>query len=526
MSRENTKLMVAGRESTFKLPQAGEHMGDIVAWNLRKVLVDQPTLQALADAHGIDHAALPKIPSHVLTFGRVAKRQSIAPKGILVRPIKGTEANVSAFAIVAETYDGAGRRVGHEQVATIEHHADNDSVSFTADNDAGEAVARQIQETYFGERDKATTIDVSQWLADTFKIACRGFQMKESGGLYWVPTAHAGDLRAIKKLVEGMPTDGGRAECNLIPVHDTDEALEAAQRAARDALVEEIKALAEEIDTFDERTHRKTLADRIEAADLLAARADLYHDTLKMMADDLLGQIGGLRGNIDAMLTGRPTKPIRKANSGEPRGRDSRLPAAGTVLTAKYKGKTIEAVEGADGKFTAKIDGQMAMDGTVPMTFRTLSGVGQFACEHAVNGYVLFGLAKAEDAATKTDDEQPEPQDAQDAGDEAETAPVDAAEAPEAEEEPEPQEEPKAAFTPAEMTAFGRTILLAVSDCGGSAKAKQIASAFGKSTVNVLNSIPRLVAAGLVTLDGNGDAATITMTTLGHENVNAINAAE
>lgn len=531
MSRRNTKLTVAGRESTFKLPQAGAHIGDIVAWNLRKVLVDETTLQRLADDNGLERDALPGMPSHLLTFGRIAKRPTIAPKGVLVRPIKGTEANVSAFAIVEETYDGTGRKVGHNQIASIEYDTDTDRVTHDSVDAKGSEVAGAIEETCRAEFDKATTIDVSGWLADTLKGACRGFVMRESGGLYWVTAEHAADLRSLKRLVESLPTAGGRAEFNLIPVHDTDEALEAAQRAARDALTEEIRALSEEIDTFNDRTHKATLADRIEAADELAARADLYHGTLKMMADDLLGQIAGVKDNVQRMLTGRPVKTARAS---EPRGRDTRLPVAGTVLTASYKGKAITAVEGDDGTFTCTVDGQQAMDGDKPFAFRTLSGVGQFATGHAVNGYLLFGLGATEKAPadepgpatdpttlettddTGANDGVPQPGDEPNCEIPAEVATVT---------EPEPTPEP-VDFTPAALTDFGKSILMVIGDNDGSATAKAIATTLGKSTVNVLNSAKKLVASGLISIEGEGDAATLALTATGHANVKAINDAQ
>jgi hypothetical protein len=510
-----SKITVAGRENTFKLPTAGQHIGDIVAWNLRKVVVDERTLKSLADANGVSHDALPKMPSHALTFSRVAKRPTIAPKGVLVRAIHGTEGNVSAFAIVEETYDGAGRRVGHQQIATIEYDTKSDAISIDASGSSkGAEVAQAIREVYGAETDKCTTLDVSQWLADTLKGACRGFVMRENGGLYWVTAEHAEELRALKKLVEGLTTNQGRAEFNLIPVHDSDEALEAAQRAARDALTEEIRALAEEIDGFNDRTQKRTLEDRIEAADELAARADLYHSTLKMMADDLLGQIGGMRDNIDRMLSGRPLKPVR-----EHRGRDTRLPPKGTVLTAKYKGHAIEAVEADDGTFTCTVDGQQAMDGDAPFKFRTLSGVGQWAVGHAVNGYLLFGLGSDEPVATPAPEPTIETTETE-PGHLETTVEFQPAQVPANDPAPDAQTVPTVA-TP--MTDFGRSILMVIGDNDGSATAKTIATTLGKSTVNVLNSAKKLVASGLVSVSGASDDAVLALLPTGWTEFNTSN---
>jgi Protein of unknown function (DUF2924). len=64
-----------------------------------------------------------------------------------------------------------------------------------------------------------------------------------------------------------------------------------------------------------------------------------------------------------------------------PQGRDSRLPAAGTVLTRKYRGRTIAVIVLEDGGFD--LEGKR---------FPSLTAVAKAVTGSHWNGYLFFGL--------------------------------------------------------------------------------------------------------------------------------------
>lgn len=88
-------------------------------------------------------------------------------------------------------------------------------------------------------------------------------------------------------------------------------------------------------------------------------------------------------------------RPPRRATPGSPFAADPRLPAVGQTITKEWRGKKLEVTVRADG---LEFDGK---------TFRSLSAIASALLGCPANGYLFFGLTKAQTTRATAAAKQP-----------------------------------------------------------------------------------------------------------------------
>jgi hypothetical protein len=113
--------------------------------------------------------------------------------------------------------------------------------------------------------------------------------LRDGGGIYWVPSVYAAELRRLQGAVEKI----GASRVHVLPVHESQDASPALGAIASASLEAELAQLQAEIAAFvsmpPERT--STLPRRLEASAALRERAKLYRSVLAITVTDLDRQL-------------------------------------------------------------------------------------------------------------------------------------------------------------------------------------------------------------------------------------------
>jgi len=275
------------------LNTAGEHLGDLVWWNLADARIPRHVLERVWTGAGLDLALLPEPPSAEKAFKTAARECQVGKPDLLIRLGKDSESEL-VFALVRESRDGQGN-VNHTQETRVTlQRASERLIADDPQHPDVEALLRTFHEL----RHTHTADDVRRALVKALH-AFSAVSLREGGGIYWVPKPFAPQLRRLKDAIEQI----GASRIYLLPVHESDDAAASLGTVARASIEDELVALQEEIRKFQEEPPRaSTLERRLEAFDELRCRASLYRDILNVQVVGLEQSLHGLASTVSSLL--------------------------------------------------------------------------------------------------------------------------------------------------------------------------------------------------------------------------------
>jgi hypothetical protein len=289
------------------LKTGGRHLGDLCFWQLAEASVDRATFEARWEAAGLDKALLPEPPTAEKALKVAAREagvgQQTGQQSRLIRLAVENEENVT-FAVVLEEKHPETGTLTYTQEAKVA--LDRAFGNISSDRPSHEVVQNIM--TRFGKlRDTHTADDVRRTITRTL-ASFSAVTLRESGGVYWVPSPFSGLLRKLQACIQQF----GHSEVYLIPVHDSADANKTLGDVATQALQEELDALKSEVQAFVAQPPERptTLARRFDAFDQLRNRAALYRDILKVQVKDLDSTLDELTTSVETLLA---TKSQQKA---------------------------------------------------------------------------------------------------------------------------------------------------------------------------------------------------------------------
>jgi hypothetical protein len=273
----------------------GVHVGDLVWWSLADADVSRADLEAAWQAAGLDPDLLPEIPTPEKALRTAIRQVQVGAKDQLVRLAhEGADQLVYVVKQEAKTAD---HDTDYATLAKITLDRATGTLRVTGNNDMAGRVQAEFSRmlTTHVSRDVMMTITkcLKRWAA---------VSLRETGGIYWVPTVSAGLVKALQGAVERI----GQSRVYLLPVNDSVDAQRSLGAAAAGSIETELKALQDEIAGFlVEAPRPSTLARRLTAFEELRARADLYRSILGVTLEDLDGQLASMEASVQTMLAGR-----------------------------------------------------------------------------------------------------------------------------------------------------------------------------------------------------------------------------
>lgn len=276
------------------LANGGKHRGDVCFWQLADARVDRATLEALWKDAGLDASLLPDEPTAEKAIKQAARDSAVGHRDRLIRLGLESEAEI-VFAIIREHRDDAGN-VSYHQEARV--HLDRSTEAISSDVSNHEIV-QAVFAGYGVLRSTHTSDDVRRAIVKALG-SWAAVTLREGGGIYFVPSPYAAELRCLKVAIEKL----GTSKVHVLPVHQSADADRALGEIATASLEAELAQLQTEIAAFVSAPPRaSTLERRLDAFETLRDRAKLYRDVLSIQATDLDLQLDRMRGAVEGLLS-------------------------------------------------------------------------------------------------------------------------------------------------------------------------------------------------------------------------------
>ncbi len=281
-------------EIKHALNQGGAHLGDLLWWSLSDAAIDRVSLEWHWAAAGLAPGLLPEPPTSEKAFKLAAREAALGQHDRLIRLSLENQSQI-VFAVVEERKHLEGS-VSYFQETRILLDRATEKVSA---DDSNHDIAKSVSLSYERLRTTHTSDDVRRAVVRTIN-SFAAVALRESGGVYWIPTVYAQQLRQLQSAVEKI----GQSKMYLLPVHDSADAARTLGDAALGSIQAELEQLKAEVDGFVAAPPERpsTLARRFDAYEALRSRAQLYRDVLQVQVADLDQQLDGMTASVEQLL--------------------------------------------------------------------------------------------------------------------------------------------------------------------------------------------------------------------------------
>lgn len=284
----NTYASLRRAQESLRLAPGAQDLGHLLWWQLNGSRINHDELVAAAERHSLAPKVLPAEVKPVQAFRRAWRHAtSKLEDGLMLRPIAETEDEV-VVGLVREKPNEVRRDLDYDVVARIAF----DKVSSKISADAEHSLIEQIRDLYRHHL-AHTTEDIRSMMTSFLGEA--GVSLRDSGGVYFVPAAHTGQLEALCRVVEEV----GHNRTFRLPIVDTPATRNTLREVAERSLDDEVRELEEELAGFDfKKVRDSTLERRLEAFEYLRNRASLFAGVLTFKADGLAQRVSAMQAQV------------------------------------------------------------------------------------------------------------------------------------------------------------------------------------------------------------------------------------
>jgi len=315
-----------------------DFLGYVVNWRLMNIRVQESDLKTALDRAGFSNH-LPTLPTPRKALRRaletwIAERtqqQSGIPQTVttpsdqedenqkettLIRVINKAGAEHLVFGIVSENVDfnklglsyGTQLRILlHKKTGEILCTTEADGV-ISAQNESSQ-VTREIIPYYNEFRRLFFTDDLSK-MVHAIVTSMNAVSLRKEGGVYFVPQAERHQIELARELIASLPTTASYKPYLLaIPVINNDVAKADVALAIHHGFLDELKALASDLDRFAQAqpgsVRSETISNRLLQYQHVKERVGMYATLLSMQQDDIVKGLEALTSKAREIVLGK-----------------------------------------------------------------------------------------------------------------------------------------------------------------------------------------------------------------------------
>jgi hypothetical protein len=135
--------------------------------------------------------------------------------------------------------------------------------------------------------------------------------LRKEGGVYFVPQAERHQIELAKELIASLPTTASDKPYLLaIPVINNDVAKADVALAIHHGFLDELKALASDLDRFAQaepgRVRSETISNRLLQYQFVKEKVGMYATLLSMQQDDIVRGLEALTNKAKEIVLGKP----------------------------------------------------------------------------------------------------------------------------------------------------------------------------------------------------------------------------
>ena len=314
-------------------------LGYVVNWRLMNIRVQEGDLKTALDRAGFTNH-LPTLPTPRNALRRaleawIAERtqqQTGTPQPTiashdddenqkettLIRVINKAGAEHLVFGIVSENVDfnklglsyGTQLRILlHKKTGEIVCTTDADGV-ISAQNESSQVTKEIIP--YYNEFQRLFFTDDLSKMVHAIVTSMNAVSLRKEGGVYFVPQAERHQIELAKELIASLPTSALHKPYLLaIPVINSDGAKADVALAIHHGFLDELKALAADLDRFAQAepgsVRSETISNRLLQYKYVKEKVGMYATLLSMQQDDIVRGLEALTNKAKAIVLGKPS---------------------------------------------------------------------------------------------------------------------------------------------------------------------------------------------------------------------------
>lgn len=326
-----------------------DFLGYVVNWRLMNIRVEEADLKTALDRAAFSNH-LPALPTPRKALRRaleawIAERtqqHTGTPQPLpsaasdeddenqkettLIRVINKAGAEHLVFGIVSENVDfnklglsyGTQLRILlHKKTGEIVCTTDADGV-ITAHNESSQVTAEIIP--YYNEFRRLFFTDDLSKMVHAIVTSMNAVSLRKEGGVYFVPYAERHQIELAKELIDSLPTTAFYKPYLLaIPVINSEVAKADVALAIHHGFLDELKALASDLDRFTEAepgsVRSETISNRLLQYQFVKEKVGMYATLLSMQQDDIVRGLEALTNKAKEIVLGKPSTPENPAPS-------------------------------------------------------------------------------------------------------------------------------------------------------------------------------------------------------------------
>lgn len=156
-----------------------------------------------------------------------------------------------------------------------------------------------IKAAYEAYRDTYTSSGFRNVVLKLIKNHCQGMNIRERGGVYFIPSSHNETFEKLQKLFLHFPA----CSLEIIPVIDTAQAKKSMWKALVGEVTDDLRKMQEDIQNLEQDASERTLQVRLDRYEALKSKVELYEDLLSGTANELNTELAKIGSEIRRRLT-------------------------------------------------------------------------------------------------------------------------------------------------------------------------------------------------------------------------------
>jgi len=273
-------------------------IGFFVWWAIREVKISKTEFKTLLKQAGLSFTFDQEDTALRRTSFLKAVREVKAKnrKKFLIRKIS-KEKDCYVFGLVDESIDKKGRDLKYNHSATMIFNPETGELI----TDFPHRAFDEIKALYEDYKENMNSDDVRDAVIKIISEFHR-VNVRQRGGIYFLPAKHETDVEKIEKLVDSLPGD---CSCSVAPQVDTERTKRSIYKAFIEGLKTKMTTFREELDdpTFG-AVKKKTWEHRLDQFKALKQEIEFYKDAMAFQVDDLSTELEALRGDVQKRILG------------------------------------------------------------------------------------------------------------------------------------------------------------------------------------------------------------------------------
>lgn len=275
------------KEQIAKSAEGYPLLGYAVYYTISDINVKHADFVKLLEQIGLPTSVAPAVQAKSATI-KAIKSETKGRKGTFHRKAVDNDAKAGFAIVTSQTVDEENVDVEFGTETKVILNKGDKTLEVSGPNaDSIKAAYESFKETYTSDRFRNVVLRL-------IKDHCQGMNIREKGGVYFIPSAHNETFEKLQALFMRFPT----CSLDVIPVIDTAQAKKSMWKALVGEVTEDLRKMQEDVQNLEPDASSRSLQVRLERYEELKSKVELYEILLSGTAHELTTELNKIGSEI------------------------------------------------------------------------------------------------------------------------------------------------------------------------------------------------------------------------------------